>query len=118
MRDKLLLNGILLISFVKLVMNQYQCLHDLSLTVFFLVLNYKLLNREVSGIIQFLFFCVIGFGLLNSCIMWITWTMRFSGNANFYWFQTFEYNAFVVIFFIHLYLAVDTKRKRYSDMIN
>ena len=85
-RQNLLLNGILILCFVKLVMNQYPCLHDLSLTVFVLSLNLGLVGREITPIVRFLFFCVVGFGMLTSSVMWVTWTQRFSGNANFFWF--------------------------------
>jgi hypothetical protein len=56
------------------------------LTVFVLSLNLGLVGREITPIVRFLFFCVVGFGMLTSSVMWVTWTQRFSGNANFFWF--------------------------------
>lgn len=86
MLKKLFLNGLVLLSFVKLVMNQYPCLHDLSLCAYFVALNTSLVCREINGIVRFIFFCVIGFGVLSSSLMWVAWMQRFSGNANFFWF--------------------------------
>lgn len=56
--------------------------------------------------------------MLVSALMWILWSFRISGNANFFWFQTFAYNAAIVIFYINLFIAVDEKRKRYSRKVS
>ena len=64
---------------------------------------------------------ILVFGILYaicaSAFMWITWLQRFSGNANFFYFQTLAYNAFSVLLFIQIYMAVDGKRKKYAGVL-
>jgi GPI transamidase subunit PIG-U len=83
-RKSLLLNGVLLILFVKLVMNPYPSLDDLSQTGFFVALNLKFVFKEVQALL--LFFLGTLYALMNSGFLWITWLKRFSGNANFFYF--------------------------------
>ena len=106
------LNGILLIGFVKVVMNQYPSLHDLHLLVLLMLLNGRFMAKRVD-IISVLIIGV-AYSIFGSAFLWITWLQRFSGNANFFYFQTLAYNAFLVLLFIQIYLAVDEKRKRYG----
>jgi hypothetical protein len=86
LKPKLYLNGVLCLSFVKMIMNPYPTMHDISFTAFWLQMNLSLVSREIHSAIRFVFFCVVGFCLISSAVMWITWTQRFSGNANFFWF--------------------------------
>jgi hypothetical protein len=44
--------------------------------------------------------------------MWVTWVDRFSGNANFFYFQTIIFNLFHAILFVQLFTAIDKKRKK------
>ena len=48
-----------------------------------------------------------------SFMMWITWMHRFSGNVNFFFFQTFIFNLFFVVIFIQMYQGVNTKLSKY-----
>ena len=111
-RKSLLINGILILSLTKLVMNQYPCLDDLSIVVFFVALNLKFIFRYVGALL--LFTCGTIYAIMNSGFLWITWLKRFSGNANFFYFQTLVFQSFLVLFFIQIYMAVDQKRKKYA----
>ena len=64
----------------------------------------------------FLFF-LIGFSGLNTVFMWITWLDRFSGNANFYFFQTFIFNLGFVFIFIQTYMNVNEKIIKYAKQV-
>jgi hypothetical protein len=76
---------------------QYPNLTDLNMIMFGVALNWKML-RHVEGLV------VISFGIVycmqNVLYLWITWIDRFSGNANFFYFQTIVYNLFLSILFI------------------
>ena len=78
-------------------MYQYPTLFDLNMLMFGVAAKYKML-RHVEGLI------IIGYGIIyclqNVLYLWITWMERFSGNANFFYFQTIVYNAFLIIGFI------------------
>ena len=104
-RKSLMMNGVLLITFVKLVMNPYPCLDDLSQIAFMVALNLKFIFKEVQALL--LFFLGTLYAIMNSGFLWITWLKRFSGNANFFYFQTLVFQAFLVLFFIQIYIAVD-----------
>lgn len=79
-----MLRGVLILSIVKIVMNPYPCLDDLSLTVFFIALNLSFILKNVGALLLF----IIGpvYAIVNSGFLWITWLERFSGNANFFYF--------------------------------
>jgi hypothetical protein len=114
-RQKLLMNGVLLISFVKLIMNQYPCMDDLSMTLFLTAVNVRFVIKNVGALTLFLFGTV--YAIINSAFMWVTWLKRFSGNANFFYFQTLVMQSFLVLFFIQIYIAVDGKRQKFARMI-
>ena len=97
-RRNLYLNGVLILSLVKLVMNQYPCLDDLSTCAFFVVLNLSFVTKNVGALMLFL--CGTACCATNSAFLWVTWLRRFSGNANFFYFQTLATFAFCVLFFI------------------
>jgi hypothetical protein len=88
----------------------YPSLLDANLQLLALCLDYRLPLRYVEGHV------VIIFGLLysvqNTLFMWITWVDRFSGNANFFYFQTIIYALFHVIMYIQIFGAVDKKSKK------
>jgi hypothetical protein len=54
------------------------------------------------------------YAILNSGFLWLTWMQRFSGNANFFYFQTLVIQSFTVLFFIQVYIGVDAKRRKYA----
>ena len=86
------MHGILLISFVKVIMNQYPNLHDLNFIVFFLLMSITMVQNYVEGF-YFLSSGVM-YSVANTGFLWITWLKRFSGNANFFYNQTLVYNVF------------------------
>lgn len=104
-RKSLMLNGVLIVALTKLVMNQYPCLDDLSIAVFFVSLNMNFIYRYVQALL--LFTCGTIYAIVNSGFLWITWLKRFSGNANFFYFQTLVFQSFVVLFFIQIFIGVD-----------
>ena len=104
--------GLLLLSYVKFIMNPYPSLHDFSFVVFFTLMSITLVLHYVEG-----FFFMTGglfFAIANSGLLWITWLKRFSGNANFFYFQTIVFNAFMVLLYLQVFIAVDQKRKKYA----
>ena len=76
--------GVLLISMIKLVMNAYPTLHDLSIAIFFVLMSITLVQNQVEGFYSLL--AGIGYAILNTLFTWVTWLKRFSGNANFFYF--------------------------------
>jgi len=84
----------------------------LNILVFLLSLNRDMILQHVQGILLILFGLV--YSVINSLFMWITWIDRFSGNANFFFFQVIVYNAFLVILYSQLFKAVDKTRKHYE----
>ena len=110
-RQRAYMVGYLLVAVVKMIMNPYATLHDLSMLSFFVLMNIILITRHVEG-----FFFILGgilYGTINTWLLLVTWLHRFSGNANFFFFQIIVLDAFVVILFIQVFMAVDTKRKKY-----
>ena len=81
---RLYMHGMLLISFVKVIMNQYPNLHDLSFIIFFLLMSITMVQNYVEGF-YFLSSGVL-YSVANTGFLWITWLKRFSGNANFFYF--------------------------------
>lgn len=114
-RLSLLLNAICLFSFVKFTMNPYPTLDDLTTCVFVTLLNLKFILKEVQALILFQAGTI--YAIMNSGFLWVTWLQRFSGNANFFYFQTLVMHSFLVVFFIQVYIAVDGKRKKYAKKI-
>ena len=49
--------------------------------------------------------------------MWITWLKRFSGNANYFYFQVVALNAFLVLIYLQVFIGVDGKRKKYARQL-
>ena len=56
---------------------------------------------------------IVLFSILSTVFMWITWLDRFSGNANFFYFQTIVLNVPLIIVFIQVFKAVNEKVKKY-----
>jgi len=105
--------GFLMVAFVKMVMNQYPSLHDLSILTFMVLMNITFMVKHVEA---FVFISGgIVYGVINTWLLTITWLHRFSGNANFLFFQIIVLDAFIVIMFIQAFMAVDTKRKKYAQ---
>ena len=78
------MSGVLLISFVQVIMNPYPNLHDLSFVIFFILMSITMVQNYVEGF----YFMSAGllYAVVNTGFLWITWLKRFSGNANFFFF--------------------------------
>lgn len=114
-RQRLVMTGFLLVSFVKMVMCAYPSLHDVNFIFFMLLMNIRLVKQYVEAV-NILNFGV-AYAIFNSGLLWTTWLKRFSGNANFLFFQIIALNGFLVIMFIYVFMAVDAKRKKYCKEI-
>ncbi|CDW83503.1 phospholipase carboxylesterase family protein [Stylonychia lemnae] len=97
----------------KIELYQYPTLFDFNMILMIVFSFYKIL-RHVEGLI------IIAFGFIycmqNVLYLWITWVERFSGNANFFYFQTIVYNAFLTIAFIQLFQSLNTKAKKFQKL--
>ena len=93
-------------------MNTYTTLHDLSLLVFLMLMNARLISTRVEGVLVISFGIV--YGVINTWLMMITWIERFTGNANFLFFQIIVLDAFITFIFVQVFMAVDAKRKKYT----
>jgi hypothetical protein len=69
-------------------------------------------NKYVEGHLPTSFLLI--FASLNTLFMWITWLDRFSGNANFFYFQTIVYNFILIVTFIQIFNGVITKTLKYQ----
>ena len=111
-RQRAYMMGFLLVTFTKIVMNPYPTLHDFSMLAFLGLMNITFMTRQVEA---FLF--IIGailFGMINTLLLAITWLHRFSGNANFLYFQIIALDAWTVILFLQVFMGIDAKRKKYA----
>jgi hypothetical protein len=82
---------------------------------FALCLAPELVLKHVEGQLIILFGLV--YSLQNTLFMWITWVDRFSGNANFFYFQTIVYQLFHSVLFIQLYGALGKERKKLKQLL-
>ena len=78
--------------------------------MFALALDYRLVMNYIEGHLIIVFGFV--YSIQNMIFMWITWVDRFSGNANFFYFQTIVYQLFHAIMFIQAFGGIDKKRKK------
>jgi len=92
------------------ILSHYPSLLDMNLQLFALCLDYRLFLKYVEGQVIIIFGLV--YSLQNTLFMWVTWVDRFSGNANFFYFQTIIFNLFHAILFVQLFTAIDKKRKK------
>ena len=83
-RQRAYMMGFLLVAFVKMIMNPYPTLHDLSIISFLVLMNITMVLRKVEGFVFIA--CGILYGVINTWLLLITWLHRFSGNANFFFF--------------------------------
>lgn len=74
--------------------------------------NFRFASNYIEG--QLVLSYGILYCVLNTLFMWITWLDRFSGNANFFYFQTIAYNMFLVFPFIHVFNGVGAKVLKYQ----
>ena len=105
--------SIFMLTFMKIVFNQYPLLIDLQIVIFVMVCcNIRYVNKYVEGHLPTSFLLI--FAALNTLFMWITWLDRFSGNANFFYFQTIVYNFVLIVTFIQMFNGVITKTLKYQ----
>lgn len=97
---RLFLNGILLVGFVKHEMNTYPSLHELNLLVMICVVNKDFIMKYVEPYVIFVLTVLQCYSIWGMAFLWLTWLNRFSGNANFFYFQSLAYNSFMVLIFI------------------
>lgn len=93
-------------------MNPYPTLHDFSTLAFFTILNITFVTRYVEALL-FISFGIL-YGFINTWLLSITWLHRFSGNANFLYFQIIALDVFTVIMFLQIFMGIDAKRKKYA----
>eukprot|EP00347_Sterkiella_histriomuscorum_P001450 403371991 len=99
---------------LKIILYQYPTLFDFNLLCFLVASNYKIL-RNVEGIIIILMGMIYCFQ--NVLYLWITWVERFSGNANFFYFQTIVYNVLLIIAYIQLFQNIDRLRIKFERIL-
>jgi uncharacterized membrane protein YfhO len=114
-RLRLYFTGVLCISFVKLIMGAYPTLHEVNDIFFYLLMSLTFIRNYVEAF--YLFIAGILFAVANSGFLWSTWLMRFSGNANFFYFQVIVLMSFSVLLFLQVYHGIDAKRKKYSKAL-
>ena len=100
---------------MKVIFAQYPLLTDLHLLSMLLLCNMRFVLKHVEGLVLVGF--VMGFSGLNTVFMWITWLDRFSGNANFFFFQTVVFNISWVVLFVQVYTALNAKVRKYSGNV-
>ena len=83
-RIRLYFNGVLCVSFVRLLMGAYPTVHELNDIFFFLLMSVTFVRNYVEAF--YFFITGILFAIANSGFLWTTWLKRFSGNANFFYF--------------------------------
>ena len=70
-----------------------------------------MVERYVEGFYAHL--CGLVYATLNTGCMWVTWMHRFSGNSNFFYFQTKVYGLFITFIFLNSMHAAEEKRNKY-----
>ena len=60
--------------------------------------NLKFVKKQVYG--QLVIGMMVSFAIIMMCLLWMTWMERFSGNANFFYFQTIVYNVVLIQAFL------------------
>ena len=106
------MEGFLLVSLIKIVMNPYPTLHDFSVLGFMMFMNIRFLVNYVEALLLGVF--AIIYGMSNTWLLGITWLHRFSGNANFMYFQIIALDVTCVLIFLFIFMGVDAKRKKYA----
>ena len=107
------MEGFLLIAFIKMIFNPYPTLFDLTTLAFLILMNITLITNRVEAI-SFMTGGIF-YGCINTWLLLRTWQEHFSGNANFVFFQIIAMDAFIIIFSIQVFQAIDQKRKKYAQ---
>jgi hypothetical protein len=93
-------------------MGAYPTLQEVNDIFFFLLMSLTFIRSYVEAF--YFFMAGILFAVTNSGFLWSTWLMRFSGNANFFFFQVIVLMAFSVLLYLQVFHGIDKKRKKYS----
>ena len=111
-RQRAYMLGFLFVAFIKIVMNPYPTLHDFSVLGFLLFMNISFLVNYVEALLLGVFALI--YGMTNTWLLGITWLHRFSGNANFMYFQIIALDVTCVLMFLFVFMGADAKRKKYA----
>ena len=106
------MEGFLFVSMIKIVLNPYPTLHDFSVLGFLMFMNIRFLINYVEALLLGVFALI--YGMSNTWLLGITWLHRFSGNANFIYFQIVALDVTCVLLFLFAFNGVDAKRKKYA----
>ncbi len=72
-------------------------------------------QRKMTG--KLMIFQAFSFTMINSMLMWNTWMRRFSGNANFFFFQTVVSNVMLDVVVIQIFDNVNKKTNKYVEEV-
>ena len=92
------MEGFLLIAFIKMILNPYPTLFDLSTLAFLILMNITLVTNRVEAV-SFMIGGIF-YGCINTWLLLRTWLEHFSGNPNFVFFQIIAMDVFIVVFCI------------------
>ena len=76
--------------------------------------NMRIAISKIEGRLVIAF--VLAFAIICSMILFNTWLDRFSGNVNFFYFQTIVYNFLLLVIFIQMFQALSLKIKSYQKL--
>ena len=87
---------------VKICLSGYPTVMDFQLLMVSYGLAGRTLTRRLGQGIALGLTTIALFAVMSMALLWCTWMWRFSGNANFFYFQTIVWNAAHVLLFINL----------------
>ena len=74
-----------------------------------LALCWRTLMRHIGSGVLLLLATILSFASISMALLWCTWMWRYSGNANFFYFQTIVWNLANVFLFINIFTATNHK---------
>ena len=92
------MEGFLLVAFIKMILNPYPTLFDLTTLAFLILMNITLVTNRVEAV-SFITGGIF-YGCINTWLLLRTWLEHFSGNPNFVFFQIIAMDVFIVVFCI------------------
>ena len=72
-------------------------------------LNKRSIANHMSKAVLIMLSISLMFASISMALLWCTWLWRFSGNANFFYFQTIVWNAANVLLFINIFSVLNQK---------
>ena len=94
---------------IRVVLNQYQTIMDFQMVLIGLALCWRTLVRHIGSGVLILLSILLTFASVSTALFWCTWIWRYSGNANFFYFQTIVWNLANVFLFINIFTAGNKK---------